>query len=70
MLKTLLDWAEKNPLIEKVGLSVFATNTDASRLYRRLDFVEEGRRAKEIKFGPGEYVDEVLMGRFVNRGEV
>ena len=70
MLETLLEWAEASPLIEKVGLSVFATNADAIRLYRWLGFVEEGRRAKEIKLGPNRYVDEVLMGRFVNRGEV
>ena len=38
------------------------------RLYRRLGFVEEGRRAEEIKIGPNRYVDEVLMGRFVKLG--
>ena len=48
------------------GLAVFSTNAKAIALYGRLGFVEEGRRAKEIKFGPGEYVDEVLMGRFVS----
>ena len=68
MLKTLLEWAEASPLIEKVGLSVFSTNTDAIRLYTRLGFVEEGRRPKQIKLGPGQYVDEVLMGRFVKPG--
>ncbi len=70
MLKTLLEWAEASPLIEKVGLSAFATNTEAIRLYRRLGFVEEGRRGRQIKLGPGRYVDEVLMGRFVKRGAV
>jgi RimJ/RimL family protein N-acetyltransferase len=68
MLETLLEWAEKNPLIEKVDLAVFSTNASAIELYRRLGFVEEGRRAKEIKLAPGEYVDEVLMGRFVKAG--
>lgn len=65
MVEILLEWAEASPLIEKVGLGVFSSNLDAIRLYRRLGFVEEGRRAKAIKFGPGDYVDEVLMGRFV-----
>lgn len=68
MLETLLEWAEKNPLIEKVDLAVFSTNASAIELYRRLGFVEEGRRAKEIKLAPGEYVDEVLRGRFVKTG--
>ena len=70
MLEALLDWAEANPLIEKIGLGVFSSNLDAIRLYRRLRFVEEGRRAKAIKFGPGQYVDEILMGRFVKPGLV
>lgn len=68
MLEALLEWAGGNPLIEKVGLAVFSTNTGAIELYTRLGFVEEGRRAKEIKIGPGKYVDEVLMGRFVKAG--
>jgi RimJ/RimL family protein N-acetyltransferase len=65
LLKTLMDWAKKNPLIEKVGLSVPSSNTRAIGLYKKLGFVEEGRRPREIKMGPGEYVDEILMFRFV-----
>ena len=70
MLETLLGWAQANPSIEKIGLSVFSSNSDAIRLYRRLGFVEEGRRANQIKLRPRQYVDEVLMGRFVKRGEM
>ncbi|MGO8746719.1 MAG: N-acetyltransferase family protein [Thermoguttaceae bacterium] len=65
VLQALLDWVTANPLIEKIGLSVFATNLDAIRLYKRLGFVEEGRQPREIKLGPGEYADNVLMYRFV-----
>ena len=65
LLRTLLEWAEANPLIEKVGLEIFATNETAIRLYKKLGFVEEGRRPKEVKFGPGRYVDTVAMHRFV-----
>ncbi len=68
MLGALLEWAGGNPLIEKVGLAVFSTNTRAIELYRRLGFVEEGRRARAIKLDPGEYVDEILMARFVKPG--
>ena len=68
MLEVLLEWAETPPHIEKVELSVFSSNADAIRLYRRLGFLEEGRRAKAIRLAPGEYVDEVLMGRFVKPG--
>ena len=64
MLQALIDWAEANPLIEKIGLSVFANNVDAIRLYERLGFVEEGRQPREMKLGPGEYADNILMYRF------
>lgn len=65
MLQALIAWAEANPLIEKIGLSVFATNVDAIRLYKRLGFVEEGRRPREMKMGPEQYADELLMYRLV-----
>ena len=65
LIKTLLKWAASNPLVEKVCLDVFATNTRAIRLYRKLGFVEEGRRIKDIKRGPNDYVDTLMMGRFV-----
>jgi RimJ/RimL family protein N-acetyltransferase len=34
-------------------------------LYRKLGFVEEGLRPKDIKFGPGRYVDTLAMYKFV-----
>jgi RimJ/RimL family protein N-acetyltransferase len=65
LLRTLLEWAEASPLIEKVGLEVFATNREAIRLYKGLGFVGEGRRLRDIKLGSGQYVDTVGMYRFV-----
>ena len=65
LLRTLIDWAMANPLIEKVCLDVFATNTNAIRLYNKLGFVEEGRRPRDVKLGPGRYVDAIAMYRFV-----
>ena len=65
LLETLLKWATAEPLIEKVCLEVFTTNVNAIRLYRKLGFVEEGFRPKDIKFGPGRYVDTLAMYKFV-----
>lgn len=65
MMESLLKWATANPLIEKICLEVFTTNSNAIRLYRKLGFVEEGLRLKDIKFGPGRYVDTVSMVKFV-----
>jgi RimJ/RimL family protein N-acetyltransferase len=52
-------------IIGNVSLEVFATNSVAIRLYKKLGFAEEGLRPREVKFGPGRYVDGVAMYRFV-----
>lgn len=65
LLSSLLTWAKENPTIEKVNLLVHATNERAISLYRKLGFQEEGRRKKDLKLGPNEYVDSVLMGIWV-----
>ena len=65
LLERLLEWAEANPLIEKVTLAVFSTNERAQALYRKFGFQEEGRCPRDMKIGPGEYMDSVLMYRFV-----
>lgn len=54
-----------NPLIDRVYLEVFATNANAIQLYRKLGFVEEGVRSKDIKLGPGRYMDTMTMGKFM-----
>lgn len=65
LIKGLLDWAESNPLIEKVSLGVFSTNDRAIALYKKMGFTEEGRKIKEFKMDNGEYVDDILMYKFV-----
>lgn len=65
LITELLDWAEKNPLIEKVSLGVFSTNRRAISLYKRMGFLEEGRKKKEIKLSENEYADDILMYKFV-----
>ena len=57
-------WAEAHPVIEKLCLAVFATNEPAIGLYRKLGFVEEGRRPREVKLAPNQYVDDICMYRF------
>ena len=65
LLRAILEWAESSSFIEKVCLEVFATNSAAIGLYKKLGFIEEGRRVKDIKRGPDDYVDTVMMYRFV-----
>ena len=65
LLQGLLMWAKENPLIEKVCLGVFSTNENAIALYKKMGFIEEGRKINEIKLSDNEYVDDVLMYQFV-----
>ncbi|MEO8664495.1 MAG: GNAT family N-acetyltransferase [Ignavibacteria bacterium] len=65
LLKTLIDWAGKNPLIEKITLAVFSTNERAQMLYKKFGFAEEGRCPKDMKLKDGSYIDSVLMYKFV-----
>ncbi|MGE6377969.1 N-acetyltransferase family protein [Peribacillus muralis] len=65
LLRALLDWAEANPLIEKVSLGVFSINHRAISLYKRMGFVEEGRKIQEYKLNDLEYVDDILMYKLV-----
>ena len=66
LLQTAIDWAKQDPVIEKIGLGVHDTNIAAIGLYKKMGFVEEGRRIKEIKTAPNEYNDIVMMYRLVN----
>ena len=65
LITTALEWAKNDPLVEKVALAVFANHTIAIDLYKRLGFVEEGRRIREFKIGPDEYADDIMMYQFV-----
>ncbi|MBX5466440.1 MAG: GNAT family N-acetyltransferase [Firmicutes bacterium] len=49
--------------VEKISLSVFATNLPAIRLYRRLGYVEEGRRRGQYRIA-GALVDELWMAKW------
>tara|TARA_Y100001935_G_C17296656_1_gene506502 strand:- start:588 stop:1145 length:558 start_codon:yes stop_codon:yes gene_type:complete len=66
LIETLLEWARGVRQIEKVTLAVLASNDRAIYLYKKLGFLEEGRRIKAIKLGPDQYVDDILMARFLD----
>jgi len=65
LMKTLLNWALENPLIEKIALGVFETNKPAIELYNKLGFLKEGRKLKEFKLEQDSYVDSILMYKFI-----
>ncbi len=65
LMETVIEWASDHLVIEKIGLGVFSNNVGAINLYKKLGFAEEGRKVKEIKIGPNNYVDIILMYKFV-----
>lgn len=65
IMQTLIDWAAAHPVIEKLALGVWAKNTPAIALYTKMDFIEEGRKIREVKYADGLYDDYICMYRFV-----
>jgi len=61
LLAGAIDWAREQG-VHKLSLSVFAHNAAGIALYRKLGFVEEGRRVKQIRRSSGELWDVIDMG--------
>jgi RimJ/RimL family protein N-acetyltransferase len=64
LLETLINWAKNNSKIEKICLEVMEDNLGAIKLYKKLGFFEEGRKAKGVKLESG-YQDLIIMALFV-----
>ncbi|WP_435921367.1 N-acetyltransferase family protein [Paenibacillus sp. DYY-L-2] len=62
LLQALIGWAVKHHQIEKISLEVFANNTKAIELYRKMGFIQESLLRKQIKLQDGKYVDVIGMG--------
>ena len=54
-------WAREQGL-HKLSLEVFAHNEAGLALYRKMGFVEEGRRVKQYRRQSGELWDSIAMG--------
>jgi len=66
LVETAQEWARRMGL-EKITLSVRASNTVARRLYERCGFIYEGHRIRQVKHR-GQYDDDFLMAWFVDIG--
>jgi RimJ/RimL family protein N-acetyltransferase len=65
LLSSLLHWAESNKQLEKINLSVHSNNERAIALYKKMGFEIEGVRKKDLKYGDGNYIDTLIMGKFL-----
>ena len=65
LMAHLISWARANPKIEKFELQVRSSNERAVSLYKSLGFIEEGRKTRRLKYGPGSYMDDIYMALWV-----
>ena len=69
LLEAAIAWARECGL-HKLSLSVFPHNTAGIALYRKHGFVEEGRRAKQLRRANGQLWDLVDMGLLLSCQDV
>ena len=65
LMEHLISWTRANPKIEKFELQVRSSNERAISLYKSLGFIEEGRKTRRLKYGPGSYLDDLYMALWV-----
>jgi RimJ/RimL family protein N-acetyltransferase len=59
-IKWSLRWGFLHGNLHKIELGYFGWNTEAGRLYRKLGFVDEGRKRDHF-WHDGAYYDEVML---------
>ncbi|MBS4197083.1 GNAT family N-acetyltransferase [Lederbergia citri] len=65
LIRELLAWAKTDQRVEKISLEVFSNNERAIHLYKKLGFTEEGRFKKQVKLDVNEYLDDIVMSKFI-----
>lgn len=65
LISALMDWAKQHGKVERLELLVFADNAPAIGLYKKMGFIEEGRKKKALKLSDGRYFDELLMAKIL-----
>jgi ribosomal protein S18 acetylase RimI-like enzyme len=65
MLARAIEDMKMHPQIERLDLTVIASNTHAKRMYQRAGFVEEGVKINALKQPDGRYDDEVMMALWI-----
>lgn len=65
MLERSIEDMKQHPGIERLDLTVIASNTHARAMYQRAGFVEEGVKVRALKQPDGRYDDEVMMALWI-----
>ncbi|WP_165040355.1 GNAT family N-acetyltransferase [Dysgonomonas sp. ZJ709] len=61
LFENAIRWAKRNPELEILCLEVFAENEAGIALYKKMGFVEEGKRKYYYKTKLGGYIDNIIM---------
>jgi len=59
-MKRIIEIAQQKRF-EIIKLTVFQTNQQALRLYKKFGFQETGRIKRGVKFPNGTYTDDIIM---------
>ncbi|MEN6309768.1 MAG: GNAT family N-acetyltransferase [Anaerohalosphaeraceae bacterium] len=65
LMYSLIGWARNHPTLEMLTLSVPADNRIARLLYEKTGFQEEGRLTKATQSANGQFIDAIMMYKFV-----
>lgn len=65
IMRFLLEWAKETKIIRKVNLHVREDNIPAINLYKKLQFVEEGRISRNLCVN-GTFYSTIAMGIHIN----
>ena len=60
-IASMVNHAFSNLNLRRIQLEVLDSNEVAKNLYKKIGFVEEGRKRKAV-YKNGKYVDEIVMG--------
>lgn len=61
LLRCVVNWARKNPVLEKLWLQVYADNKAGVTIYHKAGFVECGVQKDFFKTGDNHYADNITM---------
>ncbi|MEE8371015.1 MAG: GNAT family N-acetyltransferase [Sphingomonadales bacterium] len=67
VLRIFIGWAASVDSLQRIELNVTDGNEAAIRLYEKLGFELEGRRLKAIQLEEGNYRDDLIMCRYLQR---
>lgn len=69
LLTALMEWLDRNLIVKRIELTVFARNISAIHLYETFGFVKEGCCRKAI-FRSGQYLDTLMMAYLVDEVDI